>query len=86
MHTMQEKMMDPDLASDPQKYQEVAKQAKKMEDGAKKFEEYQKVQRTLVDTESMLEESKDDEDLLEMVQTEIAELRARMSVRLRSHC
>jgi peptide chain release factor 1 len=70
-----EQMADPELVSDQQKYQKIAKQHRDLEAVVEKYREYRQVTRGIADATAMLDES--DADLRAMAQEELTELEKR---------
>jgi protein subunit release factor A len=83
---MQERMSDPAVASDPDKFQIVAKQASKLEGIVDKYDDYKSTTEALHDTRAMLKESEEDEEMAEMVRAEIEELEEKVAVRSLRGC
>jgi PCRF domain len=79
-------MSDPAVASDPDKFQTVAKQASKLEGIVEKYNDYKSTIEALHDTRAMLKESEEDEDMAEMVRAEIEELEEKVGVRSLCRC
>ncbi len=74
---LNEKMMDPEIATNPEEYQKLAKKIKEMEDVVKKYEEYKNLKEELEGAKEILKEE-DDPDLKEMAQEEIEELEKKL--------
>jgi len=70
-----EQMADPELVSDQQKYQKIAKQHRDLESLVEKYREYRQVTRGIADATAMLDES--DPDLRAMAEEELAQLEER---------
>ncbi len=74
---LNEKMMDPEIATNPEEYQKLAKKIKEMEDVVKKYEEYKNLKEELEGAKEILKEE-DDPDLKEMAQEEIEKLEKKL--------
>lgn len=74
--SLTEQLSDPELLSDQQKYARTAKQHRDLEEIVSKFREFKSLQQGIRDTSEMLE-TEDDPELLEMAQTELAQLEER---------
>ncbi|WP_100009876.1 peptide chain release factor 1 [Lentibacillus sediminis] len=72
---LNELLSDPDVISDTNKLREYSKEQSGLEDVVQVYREYKEVNTQLKDAKEMLEDSLDDE-MLEMVKAEIAELQA----------
>jgi peptide chain release factor 1 len=75
--SLEEKLADPEVVKDPQEYQRVAKAHSDLSDLVAKWREYKSLRQQLVDTEDMLRERLD-EDLRELAQLEIDELKEKI--------
>ena len=74
-------MGQPEIAADPNKFQELAKEASKLQSVVDVFNSFQAKTEALVDTRALLKESEtEDEDLAEMAREEIVELEAALQV------
>ncbi|HVJ08859.1 MAG TPA: peptide chain release factor 1 [Acidisarcina sp.] len=67
---------DPEIVSDQQKYQKIAKQHRDLQDTVEKFREYTRLKNGADDARSMLNES--DPEIRAMAADELAQLEARM--------
>jgi len=76
---LEDKLADPNIVSDPREYQQVAKAHSDLSDIVAKWREYKQTRSRLADTEQMLGE-KIEEELRELAQMELDELKARMPV------
>ena len=76
---LEEKLADPDIVKDPQEYHQVAKTHSDLTDIVGKWREYKDVRRQLAETEELLGERLDD-DLRELAQIELDELKGKMPV------
>jgi hypothetical protein len=80
--SVQGAMSDPQVAADPEKYQELAKQASKLLTVVDTFGRYTDATTALADTREMLKQCEvDDEEMAEMAREEIEELQATIEVR-----
>jgi len=75
--SLEEKLADPEVVKDPQEYQCVAKAHSDLSDLVAKWREYKNLRQQLADTEDMLRERLD-EDLRELAQLEIDELKEKI--------
>ncbi len=75
--SLEEKLADPEIVKDPQEYQRVAKAHSDLSDLVAKWREYKSLKQQLADTEDMLRE-RIDEDLRELAQLEIDELKEKI--------
>lgn len=75
--SLEEKLADPEVVKDPQEYQRVAKAHSDLSDLVAKWREYKSLRQQLADTEDMLRERLD-EDLRELAQLEIDELKEKI--------
>ena len=71
-----EQMADPELISDQQKYQKIAKQHRDLEAVVDKYREYKQVTRGIADAKAMMQES--DPDLRAMAEEELIQLEERL--------
>jgi peptide chain release factor 1 len=71
-----EQLASPDVVSDPQKYQKIAKQHRELEAVVEKYREYKQVQTGISDAKAMLNES--DPDIRAMAGEELAMLEERL--------
>ena len=74
---LNEKMMNPEIATNPDEYQKIAKKVKEIEDIVKKYAEYKNLKEELEGAKEILKEENDPE-MKEMAQMEIAELEENM--------
>ena len=70
---LNEKMMDPEIATNPEEYQKIAKKVKEIEEIVKKYEEYKNLKKELEGAKEILKKENDPE-MKEMAQMEIGEL------------
>jgi peptide chain release factor 1 len=70
-----ESLSDPSLVSDPQKLKKVAKERADLEPIVKKYEEYQKIEKGIKDSEDLLRDSSTESDLRELAEEELENLR-----------
>jgi peptide chain release factor 1 len=70
-----ESLSDPSLVSDPQKLKKVAKERADLEPIVKKYEEYQKIEKGIKDSEDILSDSSTESDLRELAEEELENLR-----------
>lgn len=78
---MQDMMSQPDVASDPDKFQRLAKEASSIQTQVDKFKVYQEKEESLVDTRALLRDSEGDAEMTELAQEEITELEADLEAR-----
>jgi peptide chain release factor 1 len=71
-----EQLASPDVVSDPQKYQKIAKQHRELEAVVEKYREYKQVQNGISDAKAMLNES--DPEIRAMAGEELAALEERL--------
>ncbi len=71
------KLADPDVATDPNELQRVAKARSSLEATVETFHEWQAVHKDLEETEELLKASDTDPEIAEMASVEIAELKQR---------
>ena len=72
---VQDMMSRPEVASNPDKFKEVAKEAAKLEHTVDAYRAYDATLRTLRETEEMLRECEgNDEEMAEMARAEVSEL------------
>jgi peptide chain release factor 1 len=71
-----EQMADPELISDQQKYQKIAKQHRDLEAVVDKYREYKQVTRGIADAKAMMQEG--DPDLRAMAEEELIQLEERL--------
>ena len=70
-----EQLADPEIISDQQKYQKIAKQHRDLEAVVDKYREYKRVKRGIADAKAMMQES--DPDLRAMAEEELIQLEER---------
>src|SRR5579883_2057371 len=70
-----EQLASPEIVSDPQKYQKIAKQHRDLEAVVEKYREYKQVTRGIADAKAMILES--DPDLRAMAEEELLQLEER---------
>ena len=71
-----EQLASPEIVSDPQKYQKIAKQHRDLEAVVDKYREYKQVETGIADATAMVNE--DDADIRAMAQEELAQLEERL--------
>ncbi len=71
------RLADPEVATDPDELQRVAKARSALEETVETYRSWQATQEELQGAEEILKESADDPELLEMAQLELQELKAR---------
>lgn len=74
---LEERLADPDVVKEPQEYQKLAKSHSDLSEIVAKWREYKQVKKQLADTEEMLD-GKLDEEMREMAQMELDELKGRI--------
>lgn len=74
-------MSQPEVASDPDKFQRLAKEASSIQTQVDQFKIYQEKEEALVDTRALLRDSEGDAEMTELAQMEITELEADLEVR-----
>ncbi|MCL5104400.1 MAG: peptide chain release factor 1 [Armatimonadetes bacterium] len=77
--SLEERLANPEIVSDPKEYQQVAKAHSDLSDIVGKWREYKHVRQQLADTESMLSE-KLDEEMRDLAQLEFEELKDKIVV------
>jgi len=75
---LEQKLADPNVFQDPKEYQQVAKAHSDLADIVGKWRQYKQAKQQLIDTEQMLSE-KLDEDLRELAQLELDDLKEKIS-------
>ncbi|MGF1495788.1 MAG: peptide chain release factor 1 [Elainellaceae cyanobacterium] len=70
-HELTRRMADPDVASDPEEFQKVAKVRASLEETVRTFEEWQEKQQELIGAQQILRESGGDREMREMAQLEV---------------
>lgn len=75
---LERRLSDPDLVKDMQEYQKVAKAHSGLTEIVTKWREYRKAKTQLADTEGLLEERLD-EDMREMAQLELSDLKEKLA-------
>ncbi|HBE52334.1 MAG TPA: peptide chain release factor 1, partial [Cyanobacteria bacterium UBA11369] len=68
------KLADPDIASDPQEYQKVAKARSSLEEVVNTYEDWKKTTEDLLGAKQILKEASGDPELQEMASLEVKEL------------
>jgi peptide chain release factor 1 len=71
-----EQLALPEIVSDPQKYQKIAKQHRDLEDVVEKYREYKQVQTGIADAKAMMQEA--DDDMYAMAEEELLQLEERL--------
>jgi peptide chain release factor 1 len=71
-----EQLASPEIVSDPQKYQKIAKQHRDLEAVVEKYREYKQVETGIADAKTMLNEP--DADIRAMAEEELAQLEERL--------
>lgn len=71
-------LMDPDVAQDPAKYRELAKEKSSLDATVEKYNEYKNVLTTIEEDESVLKDE-DDQELRELAEQELEEMRQRQT-------
>ena len=74
---LEERLSDPDIVKDPREYQQVAKAHSDLTEIVAKWREYKHIRQQIAETEQLLGE-RIDEDLREMAQIELEELRDKL--------
>ncbi len=74
---LEQKLADPEIVRDPEEYHRIAKAHADLSDLVGKWREYKHVQKQIADTEELLREKLDDE-LRELAQIELDELKAKI--------
>lgn len=85
-HELTRRLADPDVATDPDEFQKVAKARSSLEETVNAYEEWKKAQSDLVGARQILKESASDPELREMAAMEVADLDesiARLEVHLK---
>jgi peptide chain release factor 1 len=76
-------MSQPEVVGDPDKYQELAKQASRLQAVVEAYQRYTDSSTALVDTRTMLKQCEgEDEEMAEMAREEIVELQTAIEVRM----
>lgn len=78
-HELTRRMADPDVASDPNEFQRIAKARSSLEETVTTFDTWKSLQEELKGAREILRESGDDPDLKEMAAQEVADLEERLS-------
>ena len=68
---LEKRMYEPDVVSDPDRYQEVMREYSSIEPVVKKYREYRNAQQTIEDSLMILEDSSSDEELRELASAEM---------------
>ncbi|HTZ89213.1 MAG TPA: peptide chain release factor 1 [Alloacidobacterium sp.] len=71
-----EQLASPEIVSDPQKYQKIAKQHRDLEAVVEKYREYKQVQTGIADAKAMMNEA--DDDIYAMAEEELLQLEERL--------
>jgi protein subunit release factor A len=79
-YLVQGMMGQPEVASDPAKFQLLAKEASALQDTVDKYTQYKDAQEAIVDTKQLLKECQDDEEMAEMARDEIDSLDKKIQV------
>ncbi len=69
-------LMDPDIAQNPSKYADYAKEKRSLDEAVEKYREYLDILKTIEDDKSLIKEESDAE-LVEMAESELAEMGAK---------
>ncbi len=77
--SLEERLSDPNLVKDPQEFQQVAKAHSDLSEIVSRWREYKHVREQIQQTEDMLREKLDD-DLKELAQLEIDELKSKIPI------
>jgi peptide chain release factor 1 len=72
------KLADPDIASDPQEYQKVAKARSSLEEVVNTYDDWKKTTEDLVGAKQILKEASGDPELQEMASLEVKELEEKL--------
>ncbi len=72
------KLADPDIASDPQEYQKVAKARSSLEEVVNTYEDWKKATEDLLGAKQILKEASGDPELQEMASLEVKELEEKL--------
>jgi len=72
------RLADPDIATNPEELQQIAKARSSMEETVNTYEEWQKSQNDLQGAKQVLKEAGGDQELREMAQLEVAELETKI--------
>jgi peptide chain release factor 1 len=75
-HELTRRLADPEVATDPDEFQQVAKSRASLEETVITFEAWQKVQQQLAEARLIVKEAGSDPELQEMANQEVAELLA----------
>lgn len=75
---LQEQMAQPDIASDPEAFQRLAKETSALEGGVASYNEYLAAQAAVAETRAMLRDCDDDPEMAEMARDEIEELQGKL--------
>lgn len=78
-------MGQPDVASDPDKFQRLAKQTSALEATVSTYRSYLETMSAIEDTQELLKESSDDPEMAQMAEEELAELQLKQQVRFLPH-
>ncbi len=77
-HELTRRMADPDVATDPDEFQRIAKARSSLEDTVMTFETWKETQEELVGTRQVLKESNSDPELKEMAALEVETLETKL--------
>jgi peptide chain release factor 1 len=80
LSSMQEMMGQPDVASDPDKFQRLAKQTSSLEKTVITYRSYKDCLSAIHDTQELLKEASDDPEMAEMAEEELVELNRNQEV------
>jgi peptide chain release factor 1 len=83
-HELTRRLADPDVATDPDEFQRVAKVRSSLEETVTTFEDWKHTQEELVGTRQILKEAGGDSEMREMAALELEELEEK-TVRLETH-
>ena len=78
-HELTRRMADPDVASDPDEFQRIAKARSSLEETVNTFDTFKSLQEELKGAREILRESSSDPDLKEMATQEVADLEERLA-------
>lgn len=72
-------MMDPEIAQDPLKFRDIAKEKSSLDKTIEKFQEYKQVKKIISEDEALLRQE-NDEELRELAELELVELQEKIKV------
>ena len=75
---LEKRMYEPDVVSDPDRYQKVMKEYSSIEPVVKKYREYKAVQQTVSDSLAILDDPASDEELRELASLELDDAKKRL--------